>query len=366
MLKFRTSFRKFIKKTANIFIIGLVYFGKMIFVVKLINNFDRTKIRNRTLVFLDEGQKRNINLKSISILGKQTRFFIIYLINKQIVFDRLPLGDSYYRISHRVVDNKYRVKKILIQNKLPTPCGKVFRHTSIACDYAQKIGYPVVIKPIEGSLSKNVFTRIINKKDLVAKIDKIKKYEDRFLLEEFIDGDNYRATIVDHKFAGCVMRYPAHVVGDRQHTIKQLIKLKNKHPLRGDWDQLNSTLYKIKVTKGLSKRIKTQGYNLNSILPKNKTVFLSDKINAASGAEIYDVSNKVHPKTIQLFEKIARIFDAKLLGIDYITKTISKPYNSVRSSVIEINSVPYIDLHHYPIRGKSRNVSGRLWDMILK
>ena len=365
MANIKTNIRKYAKKTVNILILFFVYFCQALFIVSLKDSFDREKIRNRTLVFLDEGKKRNINIKTIYIFGIQTIFFIIYSGKKRIIFDRLPLGESYYRVSQRVVENKYKVKKILFKNDIPTPIGNVFKHKSLAFDYANQIGYPVVIKPIDGSLSKNVIIDIKNKARLNQSINKIKKYENIFLLEKFIPGDNYRALVIDNKFAGCVMRYPAHIIGDGKNTIRKLINLKNKHPLRGDKDKFNITLYKIEITKDIIDRLKNKGYILNTVLRKNELVFLTDKINASSGVEIYDVTDKVHPKTIYLFEKISQVFDSKLVGIDYISKDIAIPYDKVTSSVIEINSVPYIDLHHFPMKGKSRNVSAHLWDMIL-
>jgi len=366
MIKIKTSIRKHLKKTVHFFLLMLVHAGQLLFIVSLKCAYDRKKIRNRTLVFLDEGKKRKINIKSIYLFGTQTRFFVIHHAGREIIFDRLPLGNSYYRISHRTVDNKFEVKKILMKYCILTPEGNLFRHPRLAYEYAEKIGYPVVIKPVDGSLSKDVTINIANQTELETAIFKIKNHEDKFLLEKFILGDNYRALVVDYQLIGCVMRYPAHVVGDGKNTIRKLINKKNKHPLRGDKEVFNTTLYKINIDQKLKAKIKSQGYDINSVLSKNKKIFLNDKINALSGVEIYDVTDKVHPKTQKLFIKVAKLFDSQLLGIDYITKNISKPWSKVKSAIIEINSVPYIDLHHFPLRGKPQNVSGHLWDMILK
>ena len=116
MIELKTKLRKKCKKTINLIAVGLIYLFHVLHIVRLTDDFDRSKICNRTLVFIDEGKRRKINIRNIGILGCQTRFFIICHKGKKIIFDRLPLGESYYKVSLRTVDDKFKVKKILKKN----------------------------------------------------------------------------------------------------------------------------------------------------------------------------------------------------------------------------------------------------------
>jgi hypothetical protein len=35
-----------------------------------------------------------------------------------------------------------------------------------------------------------------------------------------------------------------------------------------------------------------------------------------------------------------------------------------RCGVIECNSLPFIDLHHFPLQGKPRNIAAAVWNVI--
>ena len=70
----------------------------------------------------------------------------------------------------------------------------------------------------------------------------------------------------------------------------------------------------------------------------------------------------MHPENKILFKKVYELCKAPLIGIDFITKDISIPYYEQKCAIIEVNSLPYIDMHHYPVTGKERNVAGRILD----
>jgi cyanophycin synthetase len=56
---------------------------------------------------------------------------------------------------------------------------------------------------------------------------------------------------------------------------------------------------------------------------------------------------------------------APLIGIDFISPDISRPYREQKCAILEVNSLPYIDMHHYPVSGKERNVAGQVLDYFM-
>ena len=112
--------------------------------------------------------------------------------------------------------------------------------------------------------------------------------------------------------------------------------------------------------------LKSRGLTLKSVLPKNKKVYLHDKVVLACGADIHDRTDDVHPDNKQLFLRLSQILGTPIVGIDFICRDVSKPYSEQQCAIIEANSLPYIDMHHFPVSGKPRDVAGRIVDNVFK
>ena len=123
--------------------------------------------------------------------------------------------------------------------------GGCFRKAQKALFYAKELGFPLVVKPKLGSLSKHITCNIQNEADLKKAIKIVQIINPEFIVEKFIEGDVHRITLVDHKMAGCCLREAPNVIGDGMHTITELIEIKNEHPWRGETHHKNFTLHKI-------------------------------------------------------------------------------------------------------------------------
>ena len=93
-----------------------------------------------------------------------------------------------------------------------------------------------------------------------------------------------------------------------------------------------------------------------------KTVYLQEKVILACGADIHDRTDEIHVETIKMFQKAAQLCDTALIGFDFICEDISKSYLTQDCAIIEANSCPSIDMHHFPVSGKVRDVAGKLLD----
>ena len=94
---------------------------------------------------------------------------------------------------------------------------------------------------------------------------------------------------------------------------------------------------------------------------------LNQKVSRSYGATTSDMTPVTHPENVKLFEKIGRVLGDSLVGIDFIVNDISKPWTEQkRCGVIECNSLPFLDLHHYPFTGTPRDAAGALWDAVFR
>ncbi len=323
-------------------------------------------LSNRTLVVAREAAKRGLPVKSFKFLGREsTNFFSIKIKNKKILFEVLPT-EEIAKIAKTDFDDKYKLKRILQSANLPRAEGGRFYKTKMAVAYGKKLGFPLMVKPNNSSLSKHITCNIQNEADLEKAIQIARMINSYFIVEKFIKGDTHRVTLVNHKMAGCCMREAPNVIGDGVHTIAELIKIKNKHPWRGEAHQKNFTLHKINKDEKTASFLKNKGLTFESVLTEGTKAYLRDKIILKCGADIHDKTDEVHPYNVELFEKISRLCGAPLIGLDFICQDISRPYHQQECAVLEANSLPYIDMHHYPIAGKPRNIAGLIMDYVLK
>ena len=188
-----------------------------------------------------------------------------------------------------------------------------------------------------------------------------------FIVEKFIEGDVYRVTLVNHEMAGCCLREAPNVVGDGMHTITRLwLKLKTSIRGAGEAHHKNFTLHKIIIDENMQFFLAKQGLAMESVLPAGTKAYLHSKIILKCGADIHDKTDEVHPDNIALFQKISRLCDTPLVGLDFICQDISRPHHQQECAVLEANSLPYIDMHHYPTTGQPRNVAGLIMDYVLR
>ncbi len=228
-----------------------------------------------------------------------------------------------------------------------------------------KIGFPCVVKPVAGHKGQGVTTGIENEQGIRDAFENILTiYEDNdiqfdgALVQTQIYGTDHRLLSVDGKFAAALQRVPAFVEGDGEHTIEQLIEAENSKEIR--LDNARSPLCKIKIDDDLLNYLEIQGLNLSSVPEVGVSVTLRRVANISAGGVSYNVSDKIHPDNIQLVEDIASYFKVKCLGIDVLSKDITKSWKEGNFGIIEINAGPGVFMHLAPAYGGSIDIPGKI------
>ncbi len=322
------------------------------------------QIYSRTLVVFHEAQKRGIPMKVFTCFGRCTKFFSIEPDGQKIIFDELPTitlrGDDV------PFSDKFILKEELKKREMPTPDGMVCTTLVEAMKVAQLIGYPLVVKPRHGSLSKHTTCGIGTEDDLRKAVKSAKMIAREFVVERCVSGDVFRVTVVDDRVIGCCLREAPNVIGDSTHTIRELVAKKNTDPRRGPPQQKNITLHHITFTPVTNEMLARRGMTLDSVPGKGEKVFLHSKVILGAGADIHDRTDQMHPENKKLFEDAAKIWGAPLIGFDALFQDISKSWREQECGIIEANSKPYIDMHHVPVTGQPRNIAKLLIDYIFR
>lgn len=258
-------------------------------------------------------------------------------------------------IGVELAGNKEETKYLLEQSEVPVPKGQIIRNETQLEDACKRVGFPLVVKPIDGNHGRGITVNIQSNDEALTAFHAAKKVSNSVIIERFITGVDYRLLVINHRFVAAALRTPAHVVGDGASTVQALIDQVNADPRRGYGHEKILTQITInELTLGL---IKAKGYSLHSVIAKDEMLVLKDTANLSTGGTAEDVTDFVHPANIAMAERISRIINLDICGIDIMTSDISKPLKETNGAVLEVNAGPGFRMHLAPAKGLPRNVA---------
>jgi len=269
------------------------------------------------------------------------------------------LGEKLSAYAYEVCENKDETKKVLSEAGIPVPEGKRFTadvSDNEIIEYANELGFPLVMKPISENAGKGVFSNIKTMKEFEESLLHLRNelnYQD-IIVEKHVDGIEYRIFLVDGKVIAATNRIPANIKGDGINTIEQLIGEKNKSKL------INPSVASkfIEQDKEVSDAIRALGYEYTSVPAAGEQIFLREKSNVSAGGDSIDVTNQLTPELKKIAENASQAIDGlNVCGLDMI---VDKELNN--GVIIEINTKPMIGLHIFPVEGEPRDVVSPILD----
>jgi cyanophycin synthetase len=258
--------------------------------------------------------------------------------------------------------DKEDTKFLLQASEVPVPRGEIIRKESSleeACDY---VGYPLVVKPIDGNHGRGITVGVKTYEEAVVAFKEAKEVSARVIIEKMITGEDYRLLVINHVLVAAAKRTPAHVIGNGSNTIQELIDQVNSDPRRGYGHE--NVLTQITVNALTETIIAAAGYTLTTVLPDGETLVLKDTANLSTGGTAKDVTDIVHPANVSMAERISKIIDLDICGIDIMTSDISQPLAATNGAVLEVNAAPGFRMHLAPTEGLPRNVAAPVVDKL--
>lgn len=261
-----------------------------------------------------------------------------------------------------IAGNKHATKTLLGDMGVPVPKGYRIRDEEDLESTIDRIGYPVVIKPLDGNHGKGATVGVQNMDDARIAFEKAKEYSRWVIVEKMLVGEDFRALVVNNRLIAVAERTPAHVMGNGKSTIQELIDETNADPRRGYGHE--NVLTQIEVDQQTQRCVKKAGYELDSVLPDGERLFLKTTANISTGGTAIDRTDEVHPENVFLFERIARIIGLDVAGIDILAPNVSEPLRENGGGIIEVNAAPGFRMHLAPSDGIGRNVAEHVIDML--
>jgi cyanophycin synthetase len=261
-----------------------------------------------------------------------------------------------------IASDKRLTNQILADLGLPVPRQARVYDAEEAVEDAERLGYPVVVKPLDGNHGKGVSIGLRTAEQVRAAFEKAAYYSSTVIVETFQEGNDYRILVVNGKLVAAAHRLPGHVTGDGLHTLAELVELVNQDPRRGVGHE--KVLTRLELDDQALRLIGEAGLTPASVLPEGQVFYLRSTGNLSTGGTSIDKTDALHYDNRIMAERGVRALGLDVGGVDFISPDISRSYKEVGGAIVEINAAPGFRMHTAPTEGIPRDVAGPVIDML--
>jgi cyanophycin synthetase len=265
-------------------------------------------------------------------------------------------------IAVELASDKEETTGILRDLGLPVPSQLLVRSQRDAVRAAEKIGYPVVLKPLAGNHGRGVSINLRTADEVETGFAKASEHGKTIIVESYIDGFDHRLLVINGELVAAAKRVPGHVVGDGKNTIERLVELVNEDPRRGVGHE--KVLTRLEFDHQAERLLAKLGYDKDTVPAKDEVVYLRSTANLSTGGTAIDVTDIIHPDNREMAIRSIRAIDLDIGGVDFLTKDISESYRDAGGGICEVNAGPGFRMHVAPSEGTPRDVAGPVIDML--
>jgi cyanophycin synthetase len=310
-----------------------------------------------TKAILQAARNRNIPYRR---LDNDSLILLGHGKNQTII--RSTIAGSTSALGVEFARDKNETKLLLEKESVPVPRGVMFSQLDSLDEIIEEVGWPMVIKPLDGNHGRGVTTNIRSKDEAEGAFHLAKQVSKHLIAEKYMEGFDYRLLLVNYRLVAAAKRIPAMVMGDGRSTIEELIHKTNQDPARGQGHE--NILTAIRIDEPTKIILAKQNLSLHTVLPEGRALYLKNTANISTGGTGVDVTAVVHPHTVFLAERIARLLNLDICGIDIIAKDIEIPLTIENGAVLEVNASPGLRMHLFPTEGASQPVGEAIIDML--
>jgi cyanophycin synthetase len=263
-----------------------------------------------------------------------------------------------------VASDKSLTNRLLDSAGLPVPRADVVTTEDGAATVAKRLGFPCVVKPLDGNHGRGVHLDLRSEEAVRAAFHGAltQSRGGDVVVETYVAGNDYRCLVIGGKVAAIAERVPASVTGDGVHTVRELVDIANSDPRRGIGHE--KVLTRIRVDDAAVSLVRAQGYEMDEVLPDGGWVKLALTGNMSTGGTSIDRTVEAHPDNVEIAETAARIVGLDVAGIDFICPDIATPVRETGGAIVEVNAAPGFRMHTHPTEGEPQYVARPVIDSL--
>ena len=326
---------------------------------RLIRLAERQAFGPSTQAILDEAASRDIPFIRLD------RHSLVQLgqgVHQQRI--RATMTSRTSGIAVDVAGDKNLTNRLLDSAGLPVPKADVVEDEEAAVAAARRLGFPCVIKPLDGNHGRGVHLDLRSDEDVRAAWPGAlrESRSGEVVVETYIHGNDYRCLVIGGRVAAIAERVPASVLGDGTLTVRQLVEKTNSDPRRGIGHE--KVLTRIKVDDAASELVRAQGFELDDVPSAGVRVKLALTGNMSTGGTSIDRTLEAHPDNVEIAEMAARVVGLDVAGIDFICPDITVPVRETGGAIVEVNAAPGFRMHTHPTEGEPQYVARPVIDLL--
>ncbi len=261
-----------------------------------------------------------------------------------------------------LASDKEETNAILRDLGLPVPKQIMVQTATQAVRAANRIGFPVVLKPLSGNHGRGVSINLNTDEQVSVAFEKAREHGRTVVVESYIDGMDHRILVVNGKVVAAAKRVPGHVVGDGSSTVEQLVEEVNKDPRRGVGHE--KVLTRLEFDHQADRLLGQMGYDRQSVPSEDEVVFLRSTANLSTGGTAIDVTDIIHPDNQEMAIRAIMAIGLDVGGVDFLTSDIAESYRVTGGGICEVNAGPGFRMHVAPSEGSPRDVAGPVVEML--
>ncbi|WP_407928413.1 cyanophycin synthetase [Deinococcus aquaedulcis] len=265
-------------------------------------------------------------------------------------------------IATSTASDKDLTKRLLDRAGLPVPQGVVVQTAEDAVAAARRLRGPVVTKPLDGNHGRGVSLNLSSDEQVRQGFEEARQHSRQVVVEQYYTGNDHRVLVVNGQVIAVAERVPAHVIGDGQRTITELVEEVNKDPRRGDGHE--NVMTRIKIDGHVRTLLARGGRTPDTVPAAGEVVYLRDTANLSTGGTAVDRTDVAHPENVTIARRAAQVIGLDVAGIDLISPDISKSVHATGGGIVEVNAAPGFRMHLQPSEGTPRNVAAPVLSML--
>ena len=258
------------------------------------------------------------------------------------------LTDHTPALSVKLAHDKFHTASLLRLAGLPAARHARANTPERALAIAQKLGYPVVVKPADREQGEGVSAGLTSDAAVVAAFHAARNKSKNILVEKHFQGQDYRLTVFQGRLIKTTVRLAGGVRGDGINSVEQLLTQAMQTPRMVSRSHRRGRPMLSLDAEALD-LLTEQNLSPTSVPDAATYVLLRRRSNISAGGTTKLIDpGLVHLDNARLAIQAAELFRLDIAGIDLLIPDISVSWLKSGALICEVNAQPQIGLGSTP------------------